>query len=742
MITLAVAPLAAQAALALQGDGTHDSPYQVGTTQEWETLAAYMTESGDSLTGLYVKITADIDFDGSSITPLPAFNGTIDGDSHTIKGFSNTATDTHYGAVATEAESQAYIHDLTVEGEVATSYQYTGGCFGRLYGTLADFTSRVTVTSTASYTGGIAGYVGTGALLTGCANEGAVTSSWLYTAGIAGYSFNNVTYTECRNLGAITSTSSMSVTYTAGLLGMAHYCEMARCWNEGAVTTSGSGGGCAGLIAMASSTGTTTFTLTDCYNTGEITSLCYNAGLVLNSSYYSVFEMTGCYNTGNVTSTSTSSKSNTYTAGLVAHYSQRSHYTGCWNSGAVTTYGTYYTAGLLGYCLYNGETEEYRTYISNCYNTGEVKAANSYTAGLIAYMSNYLTVDSCHNTGDVSGTTNVGGITAYINGSSDTISCCYNAGDISATLNRAGGILGYTISQCVVASCFNVGDVSTSCQEKGVTTSSGFAIGGIAGWSGAAMTDVYSLGTITGASCVGGIVGYGSKGKTSITNAYFAGQLCADGDTCGNIVGQNLTANGKYWTADNSLTGTYFLTELSVVPDSLLRDTMSTGLTRAQLAAADLGDNWAAGDSCTYPRLAALATVDHALAHAAAVIPAQGDSYSSITQSFGVGAPDGVAWTASPDVVEFSGNTATFTATCQGELTLLATAGDVEVETQVTCDVEVEGVSPTTAGEAKTVVSEACYTPAGIQVAQPRRGIYIVRRAFSDGTTATAKEAR
>ena len=749
LASLLALPGAWASALPVAGDGSEDSPYLIGSVADWNGIAVYIAENSLTLSGTYTKLTADIDFGGDSITPIgydrsSVFDGDFDGSGYTVKGFKNTAAATHYGPLFIQTGRNAHIHDLRVEGELTTEYQYSGGVAGDLYGKMSDVVACVTVSSSASYTGGIAGYVGSDTELSGCVNEGQVTSSWLYTGGIAGYSFTDVVCVGCCNRGTVTSSSAMSVTYTAGLFGLAHNCTLTGCWNEGTVTTSGDGGGCAGLIAMASTTGSSTFTLTGCYNTGEITSLYYNAGLILNGSYLAMFVMTDCYNAGDVTSTYTSSKSSTYTAGVSACFFQRSTYRNCWNSGNVTTYGTSYTGGVFGYCKYNGSTEEYRSCFEGCYNTGAVTAAGSYTGGVFAYMHNYLTADSCYNTGSVTGASYTGGIAGYVTGASTVISRSWNAGDITTSSSRAGGILGSTSSNCELTSCFNAGNVASTSPTKGTTTSSGYAIGGIAGLSAATMTDVYSVGVITGASCVGGIVGYSSKGYTTLNRAYFAGRIAADADTCGNIMGMSMLSNGKIWASGNSIGETYFLSANDAVEPGIVKDTVSAGLTYAQMAVLDLGENWAAGDDCTYPRLAALADNEFALAYAAAVIPDGDDTYESITKDFYVGRPDGVVWSASSDAVEIDGNQVRFTESFTGALTMTATAGDVEVATQLTCDVTVDGIG-NTALNSRTLVGERLYNAAGVAVdadTRSEKAIYIVVRTYSDGSSEVTKGIR
>ena len=110
--------------------------------------------------------------------------------------------------------------------------------------------------------------------------------------------------------------------------------------------------------------------------------------------------------------------------------------------------------------------------ISNCYNTGEVSASSasysSYAGGIAGYSSS-ASIINCHNTGDVRASSAsysyAGGIAGYSSSASSSISICYNAGDVSASSSAsyspcAGGIAGDSSSS--ISNCYNIGDVSAS----------------------------------------------------------------------------------------------------------------------------------------------------------------------------------------------------------------------------------------------------------------------------------------
>ena len=756
LIATATAGFCAQAAtMPLSGEGTQASPYLVTSTTDWNDLAAYISENTDSLTGQYVQLTADLDFSSTSITPLTIFNGDFDGNSKTIKGISYTTTATYQGALMAYVYGDAYIHDVTVEGDVTTAKQYTGGLFGKLYGKLYNVTGRVNVTATANYAAGISAYNDSGASMVNVVNEGNITSSNAGVAGISYYSASGVEkYENCVNRGTITYTGTTSSTaiYVSGLLCSGSNLTMTNCHNEGTVTCPNGGGYPCGLVGYIGGTTASPYAyITDCYNTGDITGYAAT-GIFTSGSNYTCVTMTGCYNTGTITGTGTSAKSGMCTGGIGGGtLGSGSTFTGCWNSGTITSVGTSYTGGLFGY--YKSSSSYYTaslvTTVANCYNTGIVSASGLYAGGIFGYQYKYVTADSCYNTGDVSGKYFVGGISGFMYGPGSYISDSYNTGDITTTSSHAGGIIGYTATSTSISRSFNTGDVTSTGSGVGYNASYAWAIGGIAGYCSAAITDCYNTGDVTGTTSVGGIMGTApaissSSVKPALTNVYSTGKITASEGYGGNIVGTG-TAEGTYWSSDCTIAGAYYLTENNFDNS----DTLSTGLTRAQLAALSMGDNWTSGDNYTYPRVTTIADNDYAKAHAAAVIPAvDTDTYAAMTGVFYLGAPDNVTWAADNSVISYSGQMGYFNADyAGGTITMTATSGDVAVTTELVYGVTtgVESVlSDDDLAEAE-IVSETLYNTSGQIVTAPADGqkaIYIVRRVYSDGTVTTAKEAR
>lgn len=727
--------------ITLNGEGTEASPYLISTADEWNALARYMKINNDSLTGKYVKITANIDFTGTTVQQLgynrkEIFNGDLDGNGMTISGIAATADADCFGGLIISAGSSACIHDLTVSGSVTSAYQYAAGVIGELYGTAYNVTSNVEVSGEMTYTAGLVAHLEQDATLTACVNEGAVTSSGLYAAGLVARAEPGIALTNCGNNASVTYTGVATTAYVAGLLSYGtNYCSLSGCYNTGAVSATNidNSGYAAGILAYASvksaendKSNTSIYAISGCYNTGAITSGFYNAGIVCTGSTYARFDVEDCYNAGAVTSSYETLKSSTYTAGIAAGYGLGSTYRNCYNTGTITSAASIYNAGIAG-CYLTSPSSTLPTTFSNCYNEGSISGSGNFTGGIVAYAPSNTTVDSCYNTAAVASDYTVGGIVGCMTGTSSAISNCYNTGKITAKQN-AGGIVGNTVLKSTISNCYNTGAIQAST----------YRAGGIAGDAASAFINVYNAGTVTGANYVGGIVGCTDAGKTTISNSYSSGTVSSTG-VCGNIVGIS-TSDTLYWTDGNSIENVYYLSG----NDAGGTDAYSTGLTYAQLAAIEI-DGFDNGDDYTYPLVATVPANDYAKVAAAAIVPADGDTYDYISHDFYVGVPDGAVWTASRTYVTIEGNKVTFTKTYSGNLTMTITCGEASQSTKLTCYVkELDGIDGI-GSDGREIVEEHFYNTSGVEVSNPDGGskaVYIVVRTYDDGTTSVAKEAR
>ena len=103
----------------------------------------------------------------------------------------------------------------------------------------------------------------------------------------------------------------------------------------------------------------------------------------------------------------------------------------CGNEGTVesTSTGTWYwnqrVAAIVGCCSYQGTDYPDRVVISNCYNTGDILAANERVAAICAFANGKVSATNCYNTGHImNGSTEVAQFIYEPGGS--TITNCYS----------------------------------------------------------------------------------------------------------------------------------------------------------------------------------------------------------------------------------------------------------------------------------------------------------------------------
>ena len=743
-------PITANPVLSLEGEGTEASPYLVKSTDDWATLCNFVSSTSNSLVGKYVRVTADLDFsemENANVPRLGAdgvtnFSGAIDFDNHTVKVALTSIANNSCALIGTLDESSS-VKNLVIEGTVTGTKTYAAPLADKLAGKLENVTGNVAVTSTASYAGGIIGYIQAGAVLTNVVNKGTVSTSTTYAGGISGYS-QRATFTDCGNEGTITNTGSYTKNtqvYLAGLVAQCLASDFVRCYNRGEIcpTTTAWATVVGGLVAIAPGTAADPlYTFDSCWNEAAITGAGRVAGLVASVGLTSTtckanIQMTNCYNTGDISSMSTSAISSYPTAGIISDYPANSTFTNCYNTGTVYSNKNVYAAGIAAYSL-GTFAEGASTTFDGCYNTGNIIGMGGQAAGVVAYSARYVKYVNCHNSGDIEATNMAGGIVSALGAAGATIDNCYNTGNITISGNRAGGLVAWgTTAGTYVKNSWSSGDVVSTSTVKSTATTAGYGIAGLSGTSGAEFTNCYATGKVQGTSQCGGLVGITSKGNTKFTNCYFAGKIVCDADTCGNLIGNNI-ANGKVWNENNSITNCYYVSEntCDVNPE------VGTAVTRAELCKLAI-DGFTSIDDYTKPVVAGYEAHDAAVLDAAEPIFADGNTADNVTTNFKVGAPGVVTWTSDCSSLTFSGNDATFSDSFDGKIILTAKAG----EGSKTYELTVKAMTSVDDLATETdVLSRRWFTTAGVEVAQPadKDGrVYIVLTTKTNGTTTAAK---
>ena len=241
------------------GSGTKAAPYQIGSGAELAWLANAVNDASSG-TKFYVVLTDDIDLGNQPWTPIGRdfheFSGAFDGNGHVVEGLkvSNVADAGLFGAA-----KGAAIKNLVVRGSV---------------------------TGTDNAAGILAKAKNEACTIENCGNEAAVTvtkSGGGNAGGILGITFTDVQIARCYNRSAVTSTGSTYSSRAGGIVGYINgsngEAKVNTCYNTGNITSDSYA---AGVFAGYS----LSLTVSSCYNTGKISgkNLSYTGAFTTGSS--------------------------------------------------------------------------------------------------------------------------------------------------------------------------------------------------------------------------------------------------------------------------------------------------------------------------------------------------------------------------------------------------------------------------------------------------------------------------
>ena len=221
----------------VNGSGTETSPYRIGTLNDLAALATAVNDGTLQTSGVYFKLTADIDNFSTPIGNSTAkpFSGTFDGDGHTVNLSVNITT-----------------------GDATYS-----GLFGVVKGTIKNVTTERTVTNTNdnSYAGGVCGEL-FGGSIQNCHNKATVTGTTA-AGGVCGYCYDGGTILNCSNTGTVSD--GKYVGGVCGLLSADSGNKIQNCYNTGSVSASGNSARCGGVCGKIG--GGQIF---NCYSAGSV----------------------------------------------------------------------------------------------------------------------------------------------------------------------------------------------------------------------------------------------------------------------------------------------------------------------------------------------------------------------------------------------------------------------------------------------------------------------------------------
>lgn len=319
----------------LAGTGTAADPYLVSTAADFKAMAKNCNADHKG-TGEYFKMTNDIDFGGTADSPaqLPAigkdgnaqitkiaygFDGTFDGDGHTISGIYHTENGNNaegkYNALFGCIDKNGVVKNIVFsENNHITSYNYVGSIASLNMGTIQNCTNYADITATNFAAGGICGFMVNGnGTVRDCHNHGNI-KAMTYASGICGGSQSGKSITTysyliegCTNSGNADDThgTAKSKQYTAGIVSCASFAvDIEGCTNSGSINGVKNVGGILGNVMKGDGAATT---IKNCTNNGTVSGQdLYVAGIAANSARADgLVSVASCTNNGEVTSTGT-----------------------------------------------------------------------------------------------------------------------------------------------------------------------------------------------------------------------------------------------------------------------------------------------------------------------------------------------------------------------------------------------------------------------------------------------------
>ena len=363
------------------GSGTKLSPFIILTAEQLAHLSFVVNANDKNFSGKYYKLAADINLnDGKVIddkgglvgdstklhkwTPIGnssvAFDGTFDGNGHTVSGMFINTTSSHNGLFG---NSNGTVSNVTVDNSWVTGGKFTGGIIGNISGTatVANAINRATIVGTGDGIGGVVG---------------------------------NYTFVCCNKIGTVKNVKNYgmisALKYVGGVIGSAQDIVISETENHTDVSGTSLTGGIAGSLGKNSK-------LSNSRNFGNVTGNESVGGIIGNYGYCcskgAAGDITNIKNSGKI-------DGKEYVGGIVGK-NENSTNKGAVNTGAVN--GKKYVGGLFGY-INNSTT-------NSIYNTADVSGSVN-VGGIIGYNKEGVT-NSAYSTGKVDGDSLVGLMIGY-----------------------------------------------------------------------------------------------------------------------------------------------------------------------------------------------------------------------------------------------------------------------------------------------------------------------------------------
>ena len=242
--------------------------YQIATGAE---LAWFVNESKTAdVSGV---LTADIELGKYAWLNIDSSKKVeLDGAGHEITGLNTTS------GLFRQIGGGSHIQSLALRGTMTCASSTSGGSVvGYANGkniVIENCFSYVTVTGTGRNVGGIVGYANS-TTIRNCANLGAVTGDSSVGGIIGGFVGSGAVITGCYNTGAVTGAVTATASNAGGIFGNGNYgITVTNCYNTGAISASSNAGGIGGVAKGEmywSGELVATTTVSDCYSVGTVT---------------------------------------------------------------------------------------------------------------------------------------------------------------------------------------------------------------------------------------------------------------------------------------------------------------------------------------------------------------------------------------------------------------------------------------------------------------------------------------
>lgn len=292
------------------GDGTQDNPYVIANSEQFAYFAQQMQSEDDNGAGEYFVLTADLELTAADWKPVFRFDGSFDGNGHTIvytqqEGmFTTNDVNQRFYYFGLFGIQRGTVSNLNVSGDILVSVPdgvnisdlNVGGICGYTRGTVSHCSSDVAIRleeskNLAPAVGGIAGQIDNDSKDPGvveyCGYSGSIAGNiaGVKAGGIAGH-MRGGTIRQCFNQGTIDLTAAGS-TYAGGIIGSIFDMNYTKtrviesCYNWGKVSVSAANsntanaGGIGGNLEAIEGTGANDYdasTISGCYSIGTLRS--------------------------------------------------------------------------------------------------------------------------------------------------------------------------------------------------------------------------------------------------------------------------------------------------------------------------------------------------------------------------------------------------------------------------------------------------------------------------------------